>query len=423
MRTQRRFAAMTVALVAIAHPASAPPREQLIRGLVVDFRGAPVAGARVEVSDQVADGNLLGTTTTDAGGSFEIRTRPSDHSYVRVGHVDFPPAVAQFSNSPLRIILRRAFRIQGVALKRHGTPFAAAQVEVLTLGLGGRKPLSSRATTSDDGSFSIDDIPPDFMDVRLFDRTGRMLIDGMHVQPSAVPESGLVIVEFTRRPVHVRGRVRWSGAPLPDVLVYPSRGGVNEGRPTLRPPDEPGLPYLERAITLTGPDGRFEIYLPPGSVSLAVERRDRTRDFGRQTIDVPDDEECSLEVDLAPMLSGVVVDEATGKAIPGAGLQVRPESVRTRGPSGWWQLAGPDGSFGFNLEPGDYVLWPRASQYEPAEIRVAIGSRPHPDLRIELTRALTIAGRVLLPGGASWGYAGHFLITARSADGRHTGAR
>jgi hypothetical protein len=175
-------------------------------------------------------------------------------------------------------------------------------------------------------------------------------------------------------------------------------------------------------VALSGEDGSFEIFLPPGRLALAVESRDAKREYGRQTIEIPDEEECSVDVDLAPMLSGVVVDKATGEGMAGVVFLIRRESgLRAVSDDISWQVTGNGGRFSLNIDPGDYVLRLLVKGYELVQVPVAVGSGPHPDLHLELVRGLAITGRVLFPSEVSQNVlpiAPQLMV--RSADGRHT---
>jgi hypothetical protein len=111
---------------------------------------------------------------------------------------------------------------------------------------------------------------------------------------------------------------------------------------------------------------------------------------------VPDLDSFVFDFDVggAP-LTGVVVDKADDSPVAKAYV-----SLGTKGDASRSRTAttGLDGRFQVDISPGDYTMDAGADGYARTRQPVTVGEAGG-DLRVALSRGLTIRGRVLDPGG------------------------
>ena len=134
-----------------------------VRGTVVDGAGEPVAGASVRLETGTPRARSNSIAQTDGAGAFEIAGVPPGQFHVTARHPAFAPGRApaeiksETDTVDVRVVLPRGGRVEGVARRRDGQPFAGAQVIVIA----GPEPLGwspggSRVTVADDGSFAVE---------------------------------------------------------------------------------------------------------------------------------------------------------------------------------------------------------------------------------------------------------------------------
>lgn len=241
----------------------------------------------------------------------------------------------------VQVLAWRTCAVGGRAWKRDGTPAAGCHVTWV------RKGYARTTTVDADGHYLLEGIPYTLPHVPL------ALVEALDlaaVQAADVPVKPGETSEFDiGRPQDAavaRGslevRLTWGGRPLAGALVLAS-------------PD----PGSERGqMGRTGKDGRHRFEgLAPGTYKLHWALGDVrvSDDFGcRSTapVKVAADETRTLDFDLPDgVLEVVVLDDATGKPIPGAGVGARPADPKLdrdrfdgfRLKLGWAERTGADG--------------------------------------------------------------------------------
>ena len=200
----------------------------------------------------------------------------------------------------------------------------------------------------------------------------------------------------------------------------PAAPGVHAGPLTRREGqvyDEQGQPLAGASVraldapastaeALTDADGRFALALPPpGNFALSVSAPGRAE----ITLDaVALEGPLVIALGTTPTLAGVVLDEATEAPVAGVLLTARPATspAAPRGSTAWsrddgrFTLALPAaGAFALEVGGAGFAGRPGTEDYLPRVLLDVEAGRG--DLRILLTRGLTIEGRVFHSPGSS----------------------
>ena len=418
--------ALAFGLTTLALPLDAGPPDPPVRGTIVDATGAPVEGASLrafalEPSESDAP---LAEATSSASGDFELATLEAGALRLVVTHPDFLPYSSAVDTGPprpdLRLVLSRGARIEGKATLRHGTPLSGLPVEVI-----GQE--DSRAVTREDGTFTIERVPPGRMaGVRVTDATGTVQVAygglGPREPGQTIRGGETASIEVHTDVVRVRGRLTRAGVPLGRVLLRPDEGWqqLRQALPASAAPGTGRTADRRRpGEAMTEADGSFELFRPPGRVGYLIEELEGGRFYGRRGIDFPKSDDSTLDIELpaADTVRGLVIDKESGRGVP-AVVQVRPQAGRLPdGETRWWRLADAEGRFQFELEPGEYFVGTVHPTYAPAE-QGFTHSGPTSGLTLELERTPSIAGQVLDTAG---GDLRGLVVTARGEDGRDVG--
>jgi hypothetical protein len=223
-----------------------------------------------------------------------------------------------------------------------------------------------------------------------------------------VREGELAQVEFLLGQIHVSGRITRRGAPLAGhAVVLTSTGStfsmaVSGGRATAAPAPLSG-PQPMNAVTAE--DGSFELLVDlPGKHWVRVSSVDGKSSFPGREVEIPDVEQFTLDLDLtAPRVSGVLIDKETGEPVPGLFVQLIPKPpagspppVRSGAVSA---VAGPDGRFEADAEPGEYRVsvhsLDETDPYVAQTQTMAVSADGASNVRIVVTRGLSLGGRVV----------------------------
>lgn len=223
--------------LAFAEPAPAGSAAALLTGTVRDPTGAPVAGARVQVTRRAADeyGLLdrtyareavaVATVATGADGSYRVPLPPRRPHRVHVTADGFAPAFRDgaCAGSQLDVVLEPPAALEGIVLRADDrSPVAGARVHGWRQGHLGATPLFD-GHTGPDGRFRFDGLSPGPC---TFDVAPRDL-GGPRWQEADLRAGGTVAVEILVPPgVDVRGTVVDDLTSLPVAGAIVREGGV-----------------------------------------------------------------------------------------------------------------------------------------------------------------------------------------------------
>lgn len=267
--------------------------------------------------------------------------------------------------------------VVGLVEDSSGEPVADAWVEAM----GGDGQVHGAATDAsgrfrlslEDGAYTITDIfPPD----GHREVTVPFIVVGGQL---AGPGELAVVLER----VNVTGSVMIGGHPAPNAWVRLTSEGEVGGISIGGPDDDVG-PVGGRWI-VTDASGKFSLHLPAGEWTvMGVGTSQQWHEF-RLSFTAP--VEGLVVSPPEPNVTGVVQD-SSGNPLSNASVGIRPEDASE---SEWqrfgWTTSEPDGSFSFNLDPGEYVIfevWHRGLQ-TPFDMSFTVGAD----------------GELVGPGGAS----------------------
>lgn len=309
-----------------------------IRGTVRESGGKAIAGERIGGTVQRSPADLhIGTVQTDDDGRFVLENAPLEELVeLRIFPVGFLEAkrtvvlTAREPSAAVVLLLQRREHGGSIVVEvvdPDGKPVAGAKL----VNPGGRSDIHGHGTTDASGTFLLEDV---------FDTLGRHELNvkakgfapkRTNFKPGSAAEPSRVRVQLERGH-SIRGRVLLSdGKPAAKVPVY-----YNEG--------EHGN-ELGGGVA-TDEEGRFEVdSLPAGCVFTVYSPKGHAPYSKHQLpLDGPDE----VVVNLIPegIVSGRVVDDATGKALVPFRVRVMHSSQRQAG----------DPSFGLAARPGQEGL-------------------------------------------------------------------
>ncbi|WP_375773046.1 carboxypeptidase regulatory-like domain-containing protein [Archangium gephyra] len=281
----------------------------VIRGEVVDTRGAPVAEASVAVLPRMAE-----PAVTDAQGRFEVRAlKPGRPYLVEARHAKYDQrerVQGSAGGEPVRLVMEERTVFSGRVVASDGEPVR-------------RFRLDEHDVTSSDGRFEVTlQTAGDRVIVSVEAPGFEPLMVDKPAQPS---ELGDLVLE---RAPSVTGLVRdEGGAAVADAVV--------------------GCDACEDSV-LTGPDGRFTLPSPPFVARFTVSARK-----GRLSASAQASREGQQPVELvlkpATKLYGTVYG---GDGRPAAGIQL--EGVNADRGEPVSIVTGPDGKYSVDVAPGHY---------------------------------------------------------------------
>ncbi|MHB9001372.1 MAG: carboxypeptidase regulatory-like domain-containing protein [Thermoanaerobaculia bacterium] len=378
-------------------------RVRTLTGRVTDEAGVPVPGAIVSaagasVSPWMLAGNSSLQSRTLADGTFAIQVLWYDGSEpmrVWAFKKGYAPSrsekpVAAGASRPLvvNVTLRRGERVQGRVVDAEDAPVRGAAVASFRIeDSSGYRPravnlvrgagIASWPQTDAEGRFEFQALPGKYDFAAYAPGFQVATLEGVPVEKAMEP----VELKLARGAV-IRGRVvRPDGAGAPGITI-----AILDSR----------SPRGEEAIT-TDSSGAFTIQdLPPGSWRLGFYKHEELISQ-TATVTAPSDD-FVLELPSAGTVRGRVLDEATGEPVSRFQIYL----VSSSGPTGretrstMREFNDHDGAFAFgNIPFGTYEATTSAVDYvgsNPAEVTVGTGSTD--DLRIVMTRGVTLSGRV-----------------------------
>ncbi len=395
-----------------------------IRGVVVDSQGAGIAGAVIVVRGPGRDFHLYfdpaSQVISDLGGGFEVKGVSPGTVRVIATHAAFAPARSEPLDvdpargpAEVRLVLGQGGRLEGAVRRRDGTGLAGAPVGVLPFHREGWSSFDQwSAAAAADGSFAIDHVPPGRATVAVLAGAGELFTTTQSKEVD-VREAETTTVELVAREILVSGRVTRLGAPAAGITLtfHPA---TSMGMTIRMPSELPPAPGPQRLIAVTRDDGSYELLVDsPGAHSVWAQTRDGRARWPARRAEVPDADSFELDLSYGGVpVTGVIVDRDSEQPI--AGAHVRASSPQPRSGTAGTALAGADGRFQLDLEPGEYRLDSRAEGYGGATASVTIGEAGASEVRLELGRGLTLTGRVVDGRGRG---AGSLSVRASAGQG------
>lgn len=379
-----------------------------VRGVVVDGKGTPVQGARVE--NQSTRQFPITFAETDEKGAFEMRGASPGLIRLVASHRDYAAGQATLEVAPdaggdpdpVRITLTKGGRIEGVVRQRDGAPVVQARIEFhrsdsTSAPRAAEAPLPS-ALTAADGTFSFVNMSPGVGRVTLMAGQGGRYTSVTSAEVS-IAEGESAQVALTLRSTVVRGVVLRNGKPAAGLRVSVFGDSLmTSGGPDTAASLAGGVPW---SIATADAEGRFAVRVAGPIRGRATINSARGESLFSRPVEIPDVEEFQLNLEFGSVrATGRVIDAATGLAIAEARASAAPAEASGSAYS-LQPTARTDhsGAFELPLEPGQFHILVSAENYAGIKIPLTV-SPPEASLGdLSLNRGGTLAGRALLPSG------------------------
>jgi len=403
----------------------------ILQGTVTDAANEPIAGASVRVeTDSFSPGR---ETRSDAAGAFQIAGLSAGRVDVVAQHPSFAPArLSGVTIDPegrpaeAGVVMTRGGRVEGVVRRRGGQPFSTGRVMVVSRReQRGFDPRSAQPLR-EDGSFVLERVPPgpSWLSVLSVDaaRSGAFGSGFQSVlqRELEVVDGETSVLELQTREVLVTGRVTRAGEPVAGLVVTltAAQGGYTMFSSTIggTPSTAPG-PQLLTGVTRE--DGSYELLvLEPGRYRAVRRTSDGATSplmsGNAPFVEIPDVPSHTVDFTLgSARVAGIVVEQESGKPIARAFVGFAGKASRGSG------VSDSEGRFAIETEPGDGELRIMAEGFAPEERALSVSEAGLDELRVEMTRGLEIAGRVVNPAGRP---VGDLQVVARNeADNNASG--
>ncbi len=396
----------------------------VLQGTVKDAAAEPIAGASVRVEADSYGPGLQ--TQTDAAGAFQISGLSAGRVDVVAQHPSYAPArLTGVTIDPggrpaeAAVVMTQGGRVEGVVRRRGGQPFSAGRVVVVSRReLRGLDPRIGQPIR-EDGSFVLEHVAPgpSWLSVLSADAVRGGAFGGAFSsvlrRELEVVDGETSFVELQTREVLVTGRVTRGGEPVPGLVVSLTAqqaggytvfsGGVGG------PPSAPSGPQLLTGVTRE--DGSYELLvLEPGRYHAMRQTPDGVASplasGAAPFVEIPDVPTHTLDFTVgSARVAGTVVEQDSGKPIVRAFVSFSGKATRASATSD------AEGRFALETEPGSGKLRIMAQGFAPDEREISVTEAGIDELRVEMTRGLEIAGRVVDPAGRP---AGDLQVLARN---------
>jgi hypothetical protein len=359
-----------------------------VRGMVSDFDGKPIGGARIEVIDADTELRAPYLALTGADGKYELSLPDGEHWFT-VRRDDFTRTnrSVRVAGKPESVDFKlvRGGTIHGVVIARAtGKPVPGAIVEASTEPR--RSHWGGEATADDDGKFVLRGAPPGVISLDAY------AAGVASAQPIRVGIGIGEQVDSVRLPVDravsICGRVVEKG----------TQNGIAGASIHAASMSASATP---RAPEPSGPDGTFQILgVRRGSHFLFARAENKMLAEGKE-----------VEVGDADV-TGVVVEMETGATLTGridpprkASIRIVPQGERgTKVRDSLWMVRGDsDASGAWRLDhvpPGNFVLVAATSDGATGTLPIVVGDRDQKDLAVTLEKRASVSGRVIDTKGA-----------------------
>jgi hypothetical protein len=258
-----------------------------------------------------------------------------------------------------------------------------------------------------DGTFVAEHVPAGTVNVVLMEGSGGQL-SSRKEREVEILEGQTATVEFAPRDVLVTGRVTRAGAAAGNLRLRvfgdhfsSTLLAAGAGAPPASGP--------QRMTALTREDGSYEMLVDdPGKGTIRVESLDGKVTYPTQRVEFPDADTFAFDITLsAAALRGVVVDRETDRPLAKANVfaaSADPDpNARFAALAMSNAMTGADGRFRLEVDPGEYQVSARAEGFGGETLTVNVGESGASDVRLALSRGLSIRGRVVDTRGQAVG--------------------
>ena len=363
-----------------------------LEGTVLDARGAPVAGARIEAWDMggaffagsFASDPRLGRVRgrSDTRGRFRLEGLPPGLLGLTASAtgMGFARRASLRAGDRVQLILAPGSSLSGTVFDPSGKPAAGVVVQVEPEDPGSQRSFAAPQTTDARGRFEIGGLVAGSFTLAAQGDQGTAVVTDLDL-----PTAGDVTADVRLWPgTSVTGRLLGpDGQPLQGLV----RIETHDGRRARA--------LADRLRAETSPDGRFRLEaIPPGSYVFQVQALGHAWSRAEATIRAKDAAVNLGDIVLGrgPAIRGRVVDGA------GVGIAQATVSAASVGKPGLAEaVSAPNGTFTVSgLETGGYRLSASAAGFVSATREV---ESPADDVEVLLDRAGAIVGSVVDPSG------------------------
>jgi len=383
-----------------------------VRGRVVAAKDEiPVAGATVSLARSQGFGRIgnedqEGLAVTGVDGAFSIGGLESRTYTVAATQPDFSPnngrveVPSDTDVDDFVIKLSKGGTLTGAVRDAQKQPVSGATVLVTKIPMAG---APQTVSTGPDGRYTVEKMAPgDYVVMRQNLGGPVMLMSG--IKQATVREGETTVFDIDEASkINLTGRVLKSGQPVPNAMLFFSKGG--------------GGAAVDMRTGSSDTAGRYQVGLDePGTYRVGVSAGGTfARGMSAINVEVPD--QPAPVVDITMRAAGIVgrVTGADGKPVANAMINARATGDTAPG-SGGGRMGGSttgDGTYAIeNLPAGAYEVTVQASGYrspEPSTVSIASDSdRPAVDFQLE--RGRSFRGQVVDPQGN--GIAGAYVVAA-----------
>jgi hypothetical protein len=370
---------------------SLEPGGVLVGGMVSDFDGKPVVGARVEVTNGRTELQAPYVALTGADGKYGL-SLPDRQHWFAVHHDDFTPTSQRsvdVAGTPqsLDFKLVRGGTIRGIVIARAtGKPVPRAVVQASSVARG----FYSNATADDDGKFVLRGAPPGVVSLAA---SGVGFASAQPTRVGIAMAEQIDGVRVSLEPaLSICGRVVEKGTHngIAGATIY--AGSSSSSRP--------------QAIGPSASDGTFQIVgVRRGPHYLSAHAESKVAPASSKQVDVSDTDITGVIVEME---SGVTL---TGRIDPPASASI---SIVNPDPGGAGKLMesvylgmtgdDSDASGVWKLEhvpPGKFEIVAETREGAVGKLPIVVADRDQKDLAITLEKRASVSGRVIDTKGAA----------------------
>ena len=334
-----------------------------VSGRVMDPQGRGIGNATVELT---AEPNAPRSTFTREDGAFVFQQVPDGIFRLTARRLGFvqsgEPREVAIAGSGVRDLGIQLEPKAGVTLTGRLIGLKTSEIQAAMVHAFGDQGVAT-ATVGPDGRYEIRDLQPGDWNVAVVAGIHRQMQQTAQIQAG---DSNPVLNFDFGKGFTLAGRVVMDGEPLSGAMVQVvSRAAGNES-------------------AQTNFEGRFQVRnLAPGEHVVLVFGTRGITGYG-QPVDVEGDTDVTIDIPVG-VLRGRVVSSVSGEPIPGATVDITPQTQGSQIPPAFSIAAirsGVDGHFESRLADGGYQILVQKEGYAPAEATVEV--RPTAGAPVEI---------------------------------------